>query len=457
MALQMAPLVTPLQPQTSSRGAVVALVADVADVAAGEGLAEHQLVADVAHLAAVADELEVPAAVGGVADHAGADQPVVLDDQLLVDAAVGVAHHDLLGARVFRAPGLRPHEVAGREEVDAGDLQLGADLAAGVAADAELRQVRGADLALLEQRRHQAVGDAAVCRALAHRIDARVGDGLHGVVDDDAARAVQPGGLGQCRVGADAGGHHHQVGRDLAAVLELHGGHAAGRAGPQRLRLCADEEADAAVFQRLLQQPAGHVVELALHQPRHDVHHGDLHAALHQPVGGLQAQQAAADHHRVPVDGGRIDHGLRVGDVAVAQHARQVGARHRQDEGVGAGGDEQPVVGRLGTVVGAHHAFHAVDLRHLAARVQCDAVVAVPVQRVEDDLVDRLLTGQHGAQQDAVVVGVRLGAEHGDVVEIRGDLQQFLERAHAGHAVADHHELHLLHLGSFRSTRRPRR
>ena len=57
----------------------------------------------------------------------------------------------------------------------------------------------------------------------------------------------------------------------------------------------------AARFERLLQQLAGHVVELALHQPRHQVHHGDLHAAQHQAVRGLQAEQAAADHDRVLV------------------------------------------------------------------------------------------------------------------------------------------------------------
>jgi hypothetical protein len=39
--------------------------------------------------AAVAQQLEVPAAVHRVAIQAGADQLVVLDDQLLVDAADG--------------------------------------------------------------------------------------------------------------------------------------------------------------------------------------------------------------------------------------------------------------------------------------------------------------------------------------------------------------------------------
>jgi len=94
------------------------------------GLAEHQLVADVVDLAALAQQLEVPATIHRVAVQAGADQLVVLDDEFLVDAAEGVAHHDLFGA--FAA-----HEVAGREQVDAGDLEFGRGLRTGVAADAE--------------------------------------------------------------------------------------------------------------------------------------------------------------------------------------------------------------------------------------------------------------------------------------------------------------------------------
>ena len=85
-------------------GLGVALVAGVAEV----GLAEHQLVADVAHAAAVAQQLEVPAAVHGVAVQAGADQLVVLDHQLLVDAAERVAHDDLFGSRVVRVPAGAP-------------------------------------------------------------------------------------------------------------------------------------------------------------------------------------------------------------------------------------------------------------------------------------------------------------------------------------------------------------
>ncbi len=217
------------------RGLVLALVAGIAEA----GFAEHQAVADVDYRTAVAQQLEVPAAVHGIAVQAGADELVVLDHQLLVDAALRVGQHDLVAA-------VAAHEVAGREQVDARHLQLGRDVAAGVAADAEHRQVRGADLGLLEQRRDQAVGDAAVRGALAHGVDARVGDRLQGVADDDAALAQQPGRLGQRGVGADAGGHHHEVGRLLDAVLEADRLHAARRAvvatADQRIGLRADHE-----------------------------------------------------------------------------------------------------------------------------------------------------------------------------------------------------------------------
>lgn len=39
------------------------------------------------------------------------------------------------------------------------------------------------------------------------------------------------------------------------------------------------------------------------------------------------------------------------------------------------------------------------------------------------------------------VVGVGLGAEHGDVINVAAELEQFFQGTHPGHAVADHHQL----------------
>jgi hypothetical protein len=204
-------------------------------------------------------------------------------------------------------------------------------------------------------------------------------------------------------------------------------------------------EAQAARRQRLLQHLARGVVELPLHQRVHHVHHRDLHATQHQAVGGFQAQQAATDDDGVLVRLGRVDHRLRVGDVAVGDHTGQVLAGHGQDERVGTRGDQQAVVGRFGAVFGHHTPLDAVDGGHRLAQVQRDALLGIPGQRIQDDLLDRLFARQHRAQQDAVVVGVGLGTEDGDVVQIGRDLQQLFERAHTGHAVADHHELEFFH------------
>jgi hypothetical protein len=125
-------------------------------------------------------------------------------------------------------------------------------------------------------------------------------------------------------------------------------------------------------------------------------HHGDLHAAQHQAVGRFQAEQAAADDHGVLVLRGRLDHRVGVGDVAVGDHAVEVLAGHGQNEGIGAGRQQQPVVLRLGAVLGAHDAPLAIHVDDLLAEPQMDAVLLVPGDRVEHDLVERLLPGQHG-------------------------------------------------------------
>jgi hypothetical protein len=57
--------------------------------------------------------------------------------------------------------------------------------------------------------------------------------------------------------------------------------------------------------------------------------------------------------------------------------------------------------------------------------------------RMRDDVGDRLLADENGGQQEAVVAGVRLGAEDRDVVEIGRPSEQFLDSAQARHAVAD--------------------
>jgi hypothetical protein len=189
-------------------------------------------------------------------------------------------------------------KVAGREQVDAGHLELGRRDRPLVARDAHLREVVGGDLGLLEQGRDQAIALAAVLHAFAHRVDLRV-VGLQRVVDDDAALAVQPGLLRQRDVRPYPDGHHDQVRVERGAVGEAHAGHArvAEDLGPLTLCVC-HAEAHAALLERGLQHRRRGPVELALHQAVEQVDHGHLHALAHQAIGRLEAEQAAADDHR---------------------------------------------------------------------------------------------------------------------------------------------------------------
>jgi hypothetical protein len=260
-----------------------------------------------------------------------------------------------------------PHEVAGREQVDAGDLELGRGHRAGVAADAEVGQVVGAHLGLLEQRRDQAVGDAAVADAFADRVDARV-VGLQRVVDHDAAVAVMPADSAS----ACSGGCRRPSppGRPGICMPSL-------KRTAQRGRIRRRSAAPRSAFEQELQALALRATSAASRRRRGragapcsqsaEVHHGHVHAAQLQAVGRLQAEQAAADHHRVLVLAGGFDHRVGVGDVAVADHAGQVVAGDRQDEGRRAGGQQQAVVVGLGAVARRSPCAHAVDLHHLLA------------------------------------------------------------------------------------------
>ncbi|KFB70664.1 MAG: hypothetical protein AW09_004257 [Candidatus Accumulibacter phosphatis] len=194
----------------------------------------------------------------------------------------------------------------------------------------------GGHLALFEERRDESVSDAAVGDALADRIDLRIVS-LQRVIDDDAAVAVDACRLGERRVRANADGHDHQVGRDLCAVLEAECRDAATLTGDQHLGLLAKQELQPALFERLLQHPAGRLVELTFEQPVGEVDHRHVHAAQLQTVGRLETEQTATDHHRVPVAPGGVDHGVGIMDVAIGNDTRQVVAGNGQNEGVRSG------------------------------------------------------------------------------------------------------------------------
>ena len=117
---------------------------------------------------------------------------------------------------------------------------------------------------------------AADLGAFAEREDVGIG-GPHAVVDDDAAIDGEPGLLGEPGVRPDADRHDHQRRRDDRAVGELDALDLA--VAEDRLGVGLGDDLDAALLDRPLQQVAGGRIELALHQRRHEMQHGDVHAA----------------------------------------------------------------------------------------------------------------------------------------------------------------------------------
>ena len=73
--------------------------------------------------------------------------------------------------------------------------------------------------------------------------------------------------------------------------------------------------------------------------------------------------------------------------------------------------------------------------------MQLDAVLLVPVQRVDENVIRVMGAGQHTGQQDAVVVTAGFLSQHGDVVGfLPAQRHHLFHEAGAGHAIANGYE-----------------
>ncbi len=95
-------------------------------------LAEHEMVADLAHVLAVAHELQVPGAVHGIAVQHGANQLVIFDDQFFVNMTGGIFEYQIFTVIIT-------DKVTGWKQIDTGDFQLGWGNAAHITSDTHLR------------------------------------------------------------------------------------------------------------------------------------------------------------------------------------------------------------------------------------------------------------------------------------------------------------------------------
>lgn len=226
-----------------------------------------------------------------VADEDAAEQAgaVLADDELLVQPGHGVGVHELQCA-VGGA-----ERVAEGRDVDAEQLELGAHVGALEGAGAAEERVDH-DLGHVVARGHQAVHPTTGRGALADRPDVRR-RGAALLVDEHAAalRDVEAGVAGELVAGADSGGEDDDLGDDGVGVLERERADPTVVTGGDLLGHHAGVHLHAELLDVAHQRGATGVVELHRHQPRSHLDDVGLQAQLHQRVGGLEAEQPAAD------------------------------------------------------------------------------------------------------------------------------------------------------------------
>lgn len=169
----------------------------------------------------------------------------------------------------------------------------------------------------LVERRDEAIDLAVDLGTFAERVDVGI-VAAHAGIDDDAPVNGDAGLFGQRRIRPDADGHHHKRCWDNGAVSKFHLPDLA--VAGDRLGVGLGDDLDAALLHRTLQEIAGGRIELALHQGRHDMQHGDVHALRVEARRRFQTQQAAADDHRLRPRLGSEHHRLHVIEIAIGQH-----------------------------------------------------------------------------------------------------------------------------------------
>ena len=281
--------------------------------------------------------------------------------------------------------------------------------------------------------------------ALANGIDVLVVAAGEVVVDHDPLLNLKTGLLGQVNVGTDSGGQDHHVAVQLLPVTEADPGHpsVSGNGGGHLSQV----NVDAQVFHLLLEHPARLGVKLGVHQVRVQVGDVDFQPLTHQAAGGFQPQQAAPDDHGLACPGGIAGHHLAVLQGAEDENAVdepavlvvQVG--HGRNVGPASGGNHQLVVGLGDAPRRVDRLAEAVNPAGPHSRVELDAVLLVPVHRVDENVRRSVGSGQDAGQEHPVVVAVALFAEHHDF-ELFGPApgDDFLDEPASGHAVADNYQ-----------------
>ncbi len=244
-------------------------------------------------------------------------------------------------------------------------------------------------------------------------VDVRVGGAQRRVDGHTAAGLrvgeVESGLFGECGAGGGTDRGEHVVGGVLLAVVGAHGeNHAVlsddlGEAG-------AEVEAHAVFAVQIGEQAAEFGSQDAVQGCRGGLDDGDLGAVGAGRGGDLQTDPAGAGDHQMPVvppEGGQdAAQPFGVGEAAQVVHAGQAGAGDVQAARLGAGGQQQLVVGDQGAVAEADGLRLGVEADGGLAQVQFDLCLGVPGGFMDENAVALFLAEQEPLGERGALVRV---------------------------------------------------
>jgi hypothetical protein len=242
----------------------------------------------------------------------------------------------------------------------------------------------------------------------------------------------------------DADGEDHEVGCEPASVGEGEPLRPVVAQHPRRL--LRQQHLDAPALDLPLQNGRRAAVELALHQAVHDMHQRHVRAALGEPIGRLDAEQAAADDRDfAPLRGGGFQR-RHILHVAEGDDAGEVRAWHGQHDRPGTRGENALVEGDQ--LAGSEHRRPGprVDACHRIAPDEPDAEAAIPLGVAQPHVRLRDVACEQRRQKHAVVAGPRLRADKRDGETPPVARRQLLHQLNARHAPTDDQEPLLGHV-----------
>src|SRR5579871_1841576 len=231
--------------------------------------------------------IHVAMTIGGVTDKNHSGQLSVFQRHFSIDTQ----------RRIFVTDDLRAIKLvanfASGKDIDPHDLQLRSQHTTLILRPFVASNRCGQHFGLLNKRSHQAVADAVVLHAFSDRENVGMRS-LHVVVYDDAAFDFESGFVAKADVGTNAGGDHNQIGSDAATALELN---TLDLSIPENCCCAqAEQHSDAHLIHLGREISATSCVELAFHEPLHQMNHGHITTLNLQAAGGFEAKQSSSDH-----------------------------------------------------------------------------------------------------------------------------------------------------------------